>query len=75
MSGSGGATPCRNDSVPMMWDTTARTHQPGSGVIASHPLSGSPSSCASMASHTAKRPSRVLDLSTVVIGRVAMLGS
>ena len=66
--------PCRNDSVPMMWDTTARTHHPGSGVIACQPLSGNPSSCASMESHTAKRPSSTLDLSTVVMERVAMVG-
>ena len=40
--GSGGEMPSRNDSVPMMCDTTACTSQPGSGVNACHCVSGSP---------------------------------
>ena len=66
--------PSRNDSVPMMWDTTARTHHPGSGVAACQPLSGNPSSSASMESHSAKRPDSTSDLSSVVMELVAMVG-
>ncbi|COZ42784.1 Uncharacterised protein [Mycobacterium tuberculosis] len=61
--------PSRNDSVPMMCDTTALTSQPGSGLVACQSVSSSPSSSASRECQTANSPASTSDLSSVVRGR------